>query len=88
MGHLHSEGTVYAVFPTKLGLFAEAIGVAMAGDDRPVPIVPTSSADHEFLTPDTVVAPDTAMPGCLTVRPACLPRRLWPGPGTNTTCQR
>ena len=28
-----------------------------------------SSADHEFLTRDTVVAPDTAMPGCLTVRP-------------------
>ena len=33
-----SERTVYAVFPTKLDLFAEAIGVAMAGDDRPVPI--------------------------------------------------
>jgi AcrR family transcriptional regulator len=33
-----SERTVYAVFPTKLDLFNEVIGVAMAGDDRPIPI--------------------------------------------------
>ena len=33
-----SERTTYAVFPTKLDLFSEVIGVAVAGDDRPVPI--------------------------------------------------
>jgi len=33
-----SERTVYLVFPTKLDLFGEVIGVAMAGDDRPIPI--------------------------------------------------
>ena len=33
-----SERTVYAVFPSKLDLFVEAIEVAMAGDERPIPI--------------------------------------------------
>jgi AcrR family transcriptional regulator len=33
-----SERTTYAVFPTKLDLFSEVIGVAVAGDDRPIPI--------------------------------------------------
>jgi len=33
-----SERTTYLAFPSKLDLFIEAIGVAMAGDDRPVPI--------------------------------------------------
>ena len=31
-----SERTVYAVFPTKVALLNEAIGVAIVGDDRPV----------------------------------------------------
>jgi AcrR family transcriptional regulator len=33
-----SERTVYAVFPTKVALLNEAIGVAIVGDDRPVPV--------------------------------------------------
>jgi AcrR family transcriptional regulator len=33
-----SERTTYAVFPTKLDLYREVIGVAVAGDDRPIPI--------------------------------------------------
>jgi AcrR family transcriptional regulator len=32
-----SERTVYAVFPTKVALLNEAIGVAIVGDDLPVP---------------------------------------------------
>src|SRR3974390_2055317 len=33
-----SERTVYAVFPTKVALLSEAIGVAIVGDDRPAPV--------------------------------------------------
>jgi AcrR family transcriptional regulator len=33
-----AERTVYAVFPTKLALFVEVVGVALAGDDRPLPL--------------------------------------------------
>jgi AcrR family transcriptional regulator len=33
-----SERTTYLVFPSKLELLLEVIGVATAGDDRPVPI--------------------------------------------------
>ena len=33
-----SERTTYLVFPSKLDLLLEVIGVATAGDDRPVPI--------------------------------------------------
>lgn len=33
-----SERTTYAVFPTKLDLFTEVIGVAVAGDDLPIPV--------------------------------------------------
>ena len=33
-----SDRTVYAVFPTKVALLNEAIGVAIVGDDRPVPV--------------------------------------------------
>jgi AcrR family transcriptional regulator len=33
-----SERTVYAVFPTKVALLSEAIGVAIVGDDSPVPM--------------------------------------------------
>ena len=33
-----SERTAYLAFPSKLDLFMEVIGVATAGDDRPVPI--------------------------------------------------
>ena len=32
-----SERTVYAIFPTKVALLNEAIGVAIVGDDRPAP---------------------------------------------------
>jgi AcrR family transcriptional regulator len=33
-----SERTTYAVFPTKLDILIEAIGVAVVGDDRPIPV--------------------------------------------------
>jgi AcrR family transcriptional regulator len=33
-----SERTTYLAFPSKLDLFLEVIGVATAGDDRPVPM--------------------------------------------------
>ena len=33
-----SERTAYLAFPSKLDLFMEVIGVATAGDDRPIPI--------------------------------------------------
>ncbi|HYA69035.1 MAG TPA: helix-turn-helix domain-containing protein, partial [Acidimicrobiales bacterium] len=33
-----SERTTYLAFPSKLDLLLEVIGVATAGDDRPVPI--------------------------------------------------
>ena len=33
-----SERTAYLVFPTKLALFVEAIRVATAGDDQPIPL--------------------------------------------------
>lgn len=33
-----SERTTYSVFPAKLDLLVEVIGVATAGDDRPVPL--------------------------------------------------
>lgn len=32
------ERTVYAAFPTKAALFAEALDVAVAGDEEPVPV--------------------------------------------------
>lgn len=33
-----SERTTYLAFPSKLDLFLEVIGVATAGDDRPIPL--------------------------------------------------
>jgi AcrR family transcriptional regulator len=33
-----SERTTYLAFPSKLDLFLEVIGIATAGDDRPIPI--------------------------------------------------
>ena len=33
-----SERTAYLVFPSKLDLFMEVIGIATAGDDQPIPI--------------------------------------------------
>jgi AcrR family transcriptional regulator len=33
-----SERTAYLAFPSKLDLFMEVIGVATAGDDRPIPL--------------------------------------------------
>jgi AcrR family transcriptional regulator len=33
-----SDRTVFSVFPTKVALLNEAIGVAIVGDDRPVPV--------------------------------------------------
>ncbi|HEU0130313.1 MAG TPA: helix-turn-helix domain-containing protein [Mycobacteriales bacterium] len=33
-----AERTVFAAFPTKLALFQEVLGVATAGDERPVPL--------------------------------------------------
>jgi AcrR family transcriptional regulator len=33
-----AERTVYAVFPSKLALFEEAVGVALAGDDQALPV--------------------------------------------------
>src|SRR6202521_4311948 len=37
-----SERTTYLAFPSKLDLFLEVIGVATAGDDRPIPLAERS----------------------------------------------
>lgn len=49
--------TVYAAFGTKAALLSEAVGVAMAGDDEPVPVFERPDAQQALAAP---TAPEAA----------------------------
>lgn len=46
------ERTVYAAFPTKYALYADALGVAIAGDEQPVAVVDRPETRATLADPD------------------------------------